>query len=217
MRPLKGARGYKKLTEKRRRRMRHVWIRNYRCISQCVEQTADRVHGVADPSFSPAVVQHRGLLVGTACAGAAAVSAVGALWVPVTGRTVTATNAVHGDPAAATAAAHRATGHEAAGRAGRRMIVVVRAIAIAPGRSAHVGPGSVRERGAPVTGTTGAAAGRVTGPRVVITAPRQAARGGRDRRRGRWAAAGRRRRGQAVIAAAHHGARHAPRRARPRL
>lgn len=203
--------------------MRHVWIRNYRCISQCVEQTADRVHRVADPSFGPAVVQHGSLLVGaqaaaatatataaaTAAGTAATVPAVGALGVPVTGGAA-ATAARAAAPAA------EAAGHGATRCTGRRMIVVVRAITVAPGRRAHVGPRSVRERRAPVTGTA-RAAGRVAGPRIVVPAPGQAARGrrcgGRGRRHG--AAAGRRR-GQPVVAT-DHGARHAPGRARPRL
>lgn len=156
--------------------MRHIWIRNYRCISQCVEQAADRVHRVADPSFGPAVVQHGGLLVGTtthaAPGTASAVPAVRALRVPVPGRAATA---AHVATAHATAAA---AGHRAARRARRRMIVVIGAIAVASGRGAQIGPRSVRERGAPVTGTARAAAG-VTGPRVVVTAPGQAASGRR--------------------------------------
>lgn len=198
--------------------MRHIWIRNYRCISQCVEQAADRVHRVAHPSFGPAVVQHGGLLVGATAAAApgtaaaAAVSAVGPLWVPVPRRAA---------EAQVSAAAEAATaGHGPAGRSGRRMIVVVGAIAVAPGRRAQVGPRGVRERGAPVTGTA-RAPGHVTGPRVVVTASGQAARGrgrrGGGRRRAA-AAAARRRGGQPVVAAAaDHRARHAPGRARPGL
>lgn len=186
--------------------MRHIWIRNYRCISQCVEQTADRVHRVTDPSFGPTVVQHGGLLVGThavstattaGTAGtAAAVPAVGALGVPVTGRAAAAA-------ARATAQAAQTAGNGAARCPGRRMIVVVRAVAVAPGRRAHVGPWGVRERRAPVTGTA-RAAGRVTGPRIVVPAPGQAARGRRRRGRGRrhGTAAGRGR-GQTVVAADH--------------
>lgn len=158
-------------TEKRRRRMRHIWIRNYRCISQCVEQTADRVHRVADPSFGPAVVQHGGLLVGgtaaaDAAAGAAAASAVptvGPLGVPVAGRATAQTAAATHAAATAAAAAAASAGHRAAGGARRRVIVVVRAIAVAPGRSAQVGSRGVRERGTPVTGTACPAIG-VTGP-----------------------------------------------------
>lgn len=213
-------------TEKRRRRMRHIWIRNYRCISQCVEQTADRVHRVADPSFGPAVVQHGSLLVGAAAApgatAASAVPTVGPLGVPVAGRAAAqAAAAAH-----AAAAAAATAGHGPAGRAGRRVIVVIRAIAVAPGRRAQVGSRGVRERSTPVTGTACPAIG-VTGPRVVVAAAGQAARG-RGRRGGRRreastataaAAASGRRRGQAVVAAAttDHRARNAPRRARPGL
>lgn len=217
--------------------MRHVWIRNYRCISQCVEQTADRVHGVADPSFGPAVVQHGGLLVGTAAPGAAAVAAVGALGVTVPGRTAATATAAAADHAAsahtasttatdaadatATSATAATAGHETAGCPRRRMIVVVRAIAVAPWSGAYVGSGGIRERGAPVTGAA-RAAGRVSGPRVVVPASGQTARG--RQRRGRRTTAATRRRGRGrrghavrVAAAAYHWARDATRRARPRL
>lgn len=196
--------------------MRHIWIRNYRCISQCVEQAADRVHRVAHPSFGPAVVQHGGLLVGATAtatpgtAAAAAVSAVGPLWVPVPRRAAEAQVSAAAEAAAA--------GHGPAGRSGRRMIVVVRAIAVTPGRRAYVGPRGVRERGTPVTGTA-RAAGHVTGPRVVITAPGQAARGRRRRsgRRRRTTAATTRRGGGQTVVAADHRTRHTPGRARPGL
>lgn len=194
--------------------MRHIWIRNYGCISQCVEQTADRVHGMADPAFGPAVVQHGHLLVGTAgaqaattsraadadaaaataaataadadaaavaiaAAAAAAVAAVRAFRVPVPGRAATAARQTTAQNVAAVATA-AATGHETGGRAGRWMIVVVRAVAVASRRSAQVGAGRVGESGAPITGTA-RAAGRVTGPGVAaaVTTPGQAARGRR--------------------------------------
>jgi len=131
---------------------------------------------MADPSFGPAVVQHGGLLVGTtahaAPGTASAVPAVRAFRVPVPGR---AASAAH----VATAHAAASTGHRAARSARRRMIVVIGAITVASGRGAQVGAGSVRERRAPVTGTASAATTGVTGSRVVVTAPGQAASGRR--------------------------------------
>lgn len=141
--------------------MRHIWIRNYRCISQCVEQTADRVHRVSDPSFGPAVVQDGGLLVGSSTHAAprtaSAVPAVRSLRVPVPGRAAA-------DHVAAAQATPTAAGHWATRGPWRRMIVIVGAIAVAPRRSAQIWTGSVSERRAPVTGTACATATGVTGP-----------------------------------------------------
>jgi len=171
---------------------------------------------VADPSFGPAVVQHRGLLVGAttdaAPGTASAVPAVGPLRVPVPRRAATA----HVSAAQATTTA---TGHWATRRARRWMIVVVGTIAVAPRRGAQIGTWSVRERGAPVTGTARATTTGVTGPRVIVTAPGQAASGrrgrrhsggGRRRRRRRTATG--RRSGQTIVTtatAADHRTRHA--------
>lgn len=179
---------------------------------------------MADPSLGPAVVQHGGLLAGAAAAASAAgtspgaaagtaVAAVGALRVPVSGR-ATAAHVRATEHAAAAAT----PGHRTAGGTRRRMIVVVRAVAVASGRRAQVWSGRVRERGAPVAGAARAAV-RVTGPGVVVAAPRQATRGLGRRRgdRGRRTSAARRGRGQAVVAAADHRARHAPGRARSGL
>lgn len=202
--------------------MRHIWIRNYRSISQCVEQTADRVHRVADPTLGPAVVQNRGLLIGpttnAAPGTASAVPAVRPLRIPIPRRAATA-------HVSAAQAATTATGHWATRRAGRWMIVIVGTIAVAPRCGAQIGTRSVRECSAPVTGTARATTG-VTGPRVIVTAPRQAASG----RRGRHGGGGRRRRrrrtatgrrsGQTIVTTAtatYHWTRHTAGRTRARL